>query len=321
MIRFSFEKFQVIFYKHMHSYKPEITVAIVSCRPMLASRCIESLLQQTLDCNRFQILIVADYASPSFTSKQVRWILNVPKSIAANRNIALRESGTEFIAFIDDDCIASPDWLKNGLRYLETHPDEIGVQGKIMVPEKERENTNFKETARLMRPLYQTANIFYRTKPVLEMGGFDERFIFQREDIDLGFSLIQKGYKIGFEPESAVEHPIRKNEYWDLIHTAFRKRYDPLLQKKHPTLFRQYVGHILPGSFLLMLVLWTLTIAGFAVLPQIAILPVLLGSLSMTFRKLRGTHWSVKWISATFINYLIAPPVALFVILAGKIRY
>lgn len=305
----------------MEEPKPKITAAVVSCRPILISRCLKSLCSQTLPSSLFQILVVADYAVPAFESKQIRWILNVPKSIAANRNIALREANTGMIAFTDDDCVAHPDWLKNGLAYLEQHPDEIGVQGQIVVPSAQAQKANYKEAARLQRPLYQTSNIFYRTKAVLEVGGFDEHFVFQREDIDLGFTLIERGYKIGYASSALVEHPLREDEYWDLIHTAFRKRYDPLLQKKHPKLFRQFLGRILPGSFIFMLILWGLSLIMIPFAPKISVLPVMLGSLVLTFRKLQGTRLNLKWILAMFVNYLIAPLLAGLVIGAGKIRY
>lgn len=302
----------------------KVSAAIASARPVHVISCLESLLAQTCPADEFEILVIADYGVPSLASDRIRWLCNMPKSIAAKRNIVLRESRGEFIAFIDDDCKADKGWLQNGLRFLQEHPLVTGVQGQIVIPEEKSANPNYSQAKRLSRPLYQTSNIFYRRKVLLELGGFDERFAFQREDVDLGFSLISKGYEIGFESAAVVFHPVRKGEYWDLVKTAYRKRYDPLLEYKHPELFRRHFGRMMPGTLWLINVLWAIgavMLIFFSFFRPWGLLVPLAGAVPITLRRHWGASPNLRWIAASYSSYLVAPVVALAVITAGKIKF
>lgn len=308
----------------IHMEIKRVTAAIISARPEPVRRCLESILNQTLDPDQYDILVVAQYGKPAIENSRIRWILNAPKSITTKRNICLREVKTEIIAFTDDDCFADSDWLKCGLEHLTKHPEACGVQGKINVPEPKDKNPNYSQARMLTRPFYQTSNIFYKVPDVQAVGGFDERFPFQREDVDLGFTLIKGGSEIGYEPAAQVTHPVRENEYWDLIKTAFRKRYDPLLVNKHPALFRKHFKRMIPGSYWFMYLLWVLFLAGMILCPlrsTVGIVLPLLGAFILTVRRHRVGWCGWKWVAASYISYLTAPFVTLYVILKGKIRY
>ncbi len=300
-----------------------ICAAVVSARPGSVGACLDSLLAQTLPASAFRILVVADYSAPVLDHPGISWLLNAPRSIAAKRNLALRNAQAAIIAFTDDDCTAQPNWLQEGLSHLEAHPGETGVQGHIVVPSTGTDTGNLKEARRLGRPLYQTSNIFYRVEPLLAQGGFDERFAFQREDVEMGFRLVKYGFRIGICEKACVLHPVRRGEYWDLVKTAFRKRYDPLLVRLYPDLFRAHFGRILPGSFSLMLVLWALVITA-ALLPRFSFCgpALLLAAASVLAVRRSWPNWpGWTWMSATFAGYLIAPLVAAAVVAAGFVRF
>lgn len=300
----------------------KVCAVIVSARPQSVHACLVSLLAQSLSTRDFRLLVVAEYDQPVLEHEQIHWILKAPRSIAAKRNIGLRNAGTPVVAFTDDDCLAEPDWLAKGLRHLEGHPDEIGVQGRIHVPSAQVDHPNYGETARLVRPLYQTSNIFYRTQELLAAGGFDERFAFQREDVEMGFRLTALGHRIGYCEEAVVVHPVRKGELWDLIKTAFRKRYDPLLLRLYRREFRTHFGSILPGSFRLMLLLWIgYLFSNLLFCPVCSLAIPLSGALVLATRRL-GMRWpGITWLGATVISYLVAPLVAAAVIMVGFIRF
>lgn len=302
---------------------PKITVAVVSARSNLIKQCVENLINQSLPADEYRIIIVAEYSSTQNYNANVKFIADAPKSIAKKRNMALFESDTEYIAFIDDDCIADKEWLKKGLKYMETHPDQTGVQGRIIIPETDKNNPNYNHAKRLSKPLYQTSNIFYRKNDAVKFGGFDERFAFQREDVDFAFTLIENGFNIGYEPDAIVSHPVREKEYWDLIKTAWRKRYDPLLAKKHPKLFYTHFKRIIPGTFALMSFLWIF----FAVViifpfinPFTGLIILLSGSLTLTLLRIKDIKFSLLWFITSFLSFLIAPLVALLAVLIGDIK-
>ncbi len=308
----------------MTPHNPILTVAIVSERYSIINRCIDSIKKQSLDKTLYEILIISGYKKDAVLDNSVHIFENAPKSISQKRNIAIKLAQGSIIAYTDDDCIAHKDWLKYGLEYLNSHPTDIGVQGKIIIPDTDKDTPNYNQTKRLGKPLYQTSNIFYRIDAIKNVGGFDKRFMFQREDADLGFTLEERKMNIGYEEKAIVYHPVRKNEYFDLIKTAYRKRYDPLLKRKHPKLFKKYFRHILPGSFSLMIFLWLFTFA-ILFISQLNLLikltPVLIGCLLLTTRRHIGYNFSFKWILASFTSYLIAPLIALFVIFIGFFRW
>ncbi len=299
-----------------------VCVTVVSARPNAVRACIDSLLAQSLPAQDYRILVVADYASPVFAHRQITWILNAPRSIAAKRNIGLRNAGAPIVAFTDDDCVAHADWLDNGLRYLDEHAEEVGVQGCIEVPPAQEDQPNYSETKRLSRPLYQTSNIFYRVDRLASLGGFDERFAFQREDVEMGFRLLSTGYRIGYCEQALVSHPVRHGEYWDLVKTAYRKRFDPLLARLYPALFQSNFGNILPGTFRLMLLLWAAyLVSGLLFCPVCSFLIPLTGSVALAVRRCSLRWPGADWFVATVVSYLIAPLVAGAVVAFGALRF
>jgi GT2 family glycosyltransferase len=56
------------------------------------------------------------------------------RGLAAQRNAALDAlDGIEVVAFFDDDAIIRPDYLANALRFLDTHPDVLGLTGRVLL--------------------------------------------------------------------------------------------------------------------------------------------------------------------------------------------
>ena len=93
---------------------------------------IQSVLNQTY--NDFELLVVDD-ASTDDTLAHVKAI-NDPRiriaafpdnvGLADNLNRGLDLIDTEFVARMDGDDIAEPDWLETGIKVLDSHP-EVGV--------------------------------------------------------------------------------------------------------------------------------------------------------------------------------------------------
>ena len=103
--------------------QPFVSVVIPTRnRRRALERCLVSLAVQSY--KRYEVIVVDDCSSddtPQFLEQfstearhtNIRWLRNQPQ-IGANpsRNRAVRESQADFIAFGDDDIIASPDWLE-----------------------------------------------------------------------------------------------------------------------------------------------------------------------------------------------------------------
>lgn len=87
-------------------------------RPDELGRCLASLATQTLDRESFEVVVV-DVSTPPVDAvlaplRDRLHLVHHPVAnlgVAANRNAAARVAQGDVLAFLDDDCIASPTWL------------------------------------------------------------------------------------------------------------------------------------------------------------------------------------------------------------------
>jgi hypothetical protein len=87
-----------------------------------------------------------------------------------------------------------------------------------------------------------TANLFCRRSALEAVGGFDEAFDSAwREDSELQFKLLRLGIAITPCPEALIVHPLRPAPWYASLRDERKNRYDALLYRKHPDLFRQRI--------------------------------------------------------------------------------
>jgi len=293
----------VIIASHRGTYLPGLLVALRNCSGV-----------------PFETIAVCDYDPSKLKSDfpEVRFHVFKIKSISAKRNAGVTIAAADLIAFIDDDCIPSADWVKNGVAALHSAPVFSGIEGFTAIENRPETPMPLRDYLRLEQPGYRTNNIFYRKHHFLEAGGFDERFTVQREDIDLAFSILDIGYAIGHGASIQVTHRVRKNEPWDLLKNCVNRRFDPLLFKKHPARYREHIKTPFPASLLLLLAFHgTVAATFFAGLPFF--IPAILCDLSaVTICALRrtSTGFITEWFACLF-----APVVLLCALIYGSIRY
>jgi histidinol-phosphate phosphatase family protein len=130
---------------------------------------------------------------------------------AAARNLGWRHGSAAWIAFLDDDVVPEPDWsdrLALDLRVLGA--DVAASQGRIRVPLPARRRPTDRErcVAGLEDAVWATADMAYRRRVLVELGGFDERFPrAYREDADLGMRATGAGHPI-VRGGRTVVHPV-----------------------------------------------------------------------------------------------------------------
>ena len=95
---------------------PEVDVFICTFNRPSVIDAVNSVLQQKLLAGRFYIHVIDNAENPTahkyFTTNQDVTFHHAPKkNISIARNAALKISKREFLAFMDDDQIASPNWL------------------------------------------------------------------------------------------------------------------------------------------------------------------------------------------------------------------
>jgi glycosyltransferase involved in cell wall biosynthesis len=222
-------------------------------RPELLRRCLASLASQTMDRDRYEVIVVDDGADEgtrqvveeqaSKTSAPAIRYLAMPRrgGPAAARNRGWRIAAGSTIAFTDDDCIALPGWLAAGCSaLLDRHVS--GVWGKIVVPIPEPPTDHELTTKGLEQSPCATANCFYRREALEQVGGFDERFALAwREDSDLQFMLLARHHRLRPCDEAVVVHPVRPAPWGISLQQQRNNYYNALLYKKHPARYRSTI--------------------------------------------------------------------------------
>ncbi|MDR3579654.1 MAG: glycosyltransferase [Oryzomonas sp.] len=222
---------------------PGISVVIVSYNEEKnMADCLNSLQALDYPEEKLEILVVdssSDKTPDIVRSYQkVRLLLSNCRDFPVVRNMGLRSASHELVAFLDADCIATPDWL-NRLVPKITLPDVAAVGCNAYPPP----DSPFlgKCFACLGKPAggaigfdseveFLTRGVnwigsccsLYRKSWALKVGGFDESLQYGKEDVNLCERFLQAGYVIEYEPDVFVYHKTR-NTFRQFIPWAFRR--------------------------------------------------------------------------------------------------
>lgn len=148
----------------------------------------------------------------------------------AARNAALGRVRTPLTAFIDSDCVASPDWLDALLPHLADQqvaivaPRVASLADPSLIGRYEsiRSALDVGPGPAIVRPgtrvaYVPAAALLARTAVVRELGGFDE-CMRVGEDVDLIWRTVAAGHDVRYEPASVIHHRPRTSL------TAFAQR-------------------------------------------------------------------------------------------------
>ncbi len=244
---------------------------------------------------------------------------------AAARNLGWQAAQAEIIAFTDDDTIPDPDWLSNGLKIF-SNPEVAGASGRIIVPLPPHPTDHERNTTGLERSLFVTANCFYRKNALEAVGGFDERFKEAwREDSDLFFSLIERGFLWQKAPEAVVYHPVRPESWGISVREQHKSLYNALLYKKHPDLYRQYIQSAPPWMYYAMVFSLLLSLVGAAV-HHPGLLGLGLGAwlgllVVFSVQRLQDTSHNFNHILEMVVTSILIPPLSIFWRIRGAVKY
>ena len=220
----------------MREKKTNPRISVVICtynRPYLLKKCLESLAKQTISQSDFEIIVVdngskydAATVAQSFSDKIARFQVIKEEAIGLSlaRNRGWREAKGIYIAFIDDDAMAEPNWLSEAHRVIsEKSPDILG--GPIFPFYLTDKPTWFKDryeirlTSETTRELSKSGNIsgsnFIVKRSILEtLGGFDQ-------------SLGMKGDSLSYGEDTDLVIRARKEVPSCLVY------YDPKVRVRH----------------------------------------------------------------------------------------
>jgi glycosyltransferase involved in cell wall biosynthesis len=206
---------------------------------------LDALGRQTLQADRFEVVVVDDLSSDSTPAvlagagERVHAVRGRGAGPAAARNDGWRQARGEIVAFTDDDCEPDPGWLEALLAALGDGENAF-AQGPTRPIERERHLLEgFARTKEIeaLGPWFQTCNMAYPRSLLERLGGFDESF--RRpfgEDADLAWRAIEAGAEPRFASDAVVHHAVERWRGVDLMLSGLRDPDEALAFRKHPGL-------------------------------------------------------------------------------------
>lgn len=213
---------------------PSVSVVIPTrARPQLLRKCLESLRIQDYPHNRYEMIVVEDgteageavIAQMTATGAPIRYFRIPHGGHAAAYHQGLSQARCEIVAFIDDDAIAAPNWLREMAGVLTARRGEnvIGVGGRVSTdyPDEELKARVSKNGemiwtgSNVVVPGLQDvdflpgANMAFWRSALLEIGGFDAGFSRQiswRHETDVCVRLRGRGFRLLYDSKLVVSH-------------------------------------------------------------------------------------------------------------------
>ncbi len=195
--------------------------------------CLDSLKAQTLEA--FEVLVVdngstdgsADYLEAEYS--HLIQLIRSPENLgfAAGNNLAMARARGSYIALLNNDAVAAPDWLELTATALDDNSAAGMCAVKILNFQDRRviDNTGHliyrdglnrgRGRLEIDRGQYdgETEALFpsgcaavYRRAMIEEIGGFDEDFFAYGDDTDIGLKGRLAGWQCLFRPEAEVYH-------------------------------------------------------------------------------------------------------------------
>jgi GT2 family glycosyltransferase len=229
----------------------DLAIGVVVCtrnRARKLEECLRSLGDQSLDPSRYEIVVVDDCSTDATAATAQRFDIHLIRNErnlgpAASRNSGAEKVAASIIAFIDDDCVADRDWLRE-LVGAFADSDVVAVGGEIRplhvdrlllryyeespplahTPNRQAHGGGlFERFVAYLRRSFRlgrlgakqedlltiaSANLGIRRQEFEVLGGFDERFGVGGEDDDLCLRLrrLRPAGRLLYVPNAVVAH-------------------------------------------------------------------------------------------------------------------
>ncbi len=206
------------------------STSLVICtrnRPKLLSETVDSVLAGHEVPTEIIIIDQSAQPHPTLTRLKpdracvIRYAWSRSVGVSRARNEGLTAAQYDWIAIIDDDMYVHADWFGVLLRTLidagpqavvtgQVRPSESEVAGGF-APSTKSDGTSAVYEGRITADVLYTGNMALHRSAIEAVGDFDERLgpgthFPGAEDSDLGFRLLDTGYRIVYIPEAIVYH-------------------------------------------------------------------------------------------------------------------
>ena len=221
-----------------------IDFSIVVCthnRAALLTDCVDSLLTQTINKSRFEIIIVDNNSTDDTetiaaelakNNNNIKYFKESVVGYSAPRNCGWKNASGNIVAYIDDDEIAAPDWLESIEKafQIEEKPNIVGgiylIKYDVNPPDwfiESMGGTNKKRQKGILnyrKDCYLAGgNIAFKKEVLEKLNGFSNDFnmkngfLMMGEDTDICQRAIKAEFKLYYDPDIKIYHRMNQNNY------------------------------------------------------------------------------------------------------------
>jgi glycosyltransferase involved in cell wall biosynthesis len=221
-----------------------MTLSIIICsynRASYISDALTSLYRQTAELNEFEVIIVDNNSTDntkevytfwrqSNTNGQFSFISETKQGASFARNTGAAIAKGEWVCFMDDDAVATTDYVKNIIKHIQDQPFIVGFGGRIIpkyIPAEPKwmsyyvsslvGNFDYAPTACAFEngkyPL--ESNMIVKKSVYDQIGGFNENLPgvvgtlrIGGEGKELFYKIIALGHTIYYDPSICVHHVV-----------------------------------------------------------------------------------------------------------------
>lgn len=180
------------------------------------------------------------------------------------RNTGWRQTTAPLVAFTDDDCEPTPEWVSALVQAARDHPG-AALQGPTAPHPTELADLDpFSRTLDVsaLGPWFQTSNVAYPRAVLDQLGGFDGRYR-RGEDTDLAWRALEVGVEFHWVAEAIVHHAVMRLGALRKLRLAVAWAPAFRLYRRHPALRRALHLRVFwkPAHFTLLLAMLGLAAA------------------------------------------------------------
>jgi glycosyltransferase involved in cell wall biosynthesis len=222
-----------------------VELSVVVCtfnRAELLQDCLQSLVEQTLAKDRYEILVVDNNSADNTAElvndfsqryRNICYLFEKNQGLSFARNHGWSEAKGEYVAYLDDDATAAPDWCEKIIgAFVSVRPSPVAVGGPILPRLRctppwwfspRLETRTWGQTAHFLRtPLMQFgfsgSNMAFKKEVLITHGGFNTDFGMCGDQIGLGeetdlFSRIHARHPLfWYDPNIGVHHLVSNRQ-------------------------------------------------------------------------------------------------------------
>ena len=204
---------------------PKVSVIIVNYNGKeLLEKCLESLFKVNYD--NFEIILVDNNSSDGsleYVTKNHSSVIIIKlsenKGFAEPNNIGAKITKGEFLLFLNNDTIVTPEFISELVSAAQTYPDVAICQSLLLKPDGKIDSSGdfidsmgvcYNSTINITQPREissaRGACMLIKHDVFNKLEGFDEKFFATFEDVDLGWRAWIAGYKVMVIPKSVIYH-------------------------------------------------------------------------------------------------------------------